>query len=585
MESPSEPLEREPIQYIEPTLLFTTQRIKIGEGDFFSEVAVSELVKKDQPLLEFTNTEQFEEYIVQKQPIETGGNCYFSEDENVLFSSIAGYPKIEYRNSFKLATRILHISVEPLFRITSDRMKCSISIHPPLENAHSLADEDLYELIAREGITSGLIPDQIQLAEEIIQQRLLEFNVIVFAKGKKAVNGTDAYLKFEMETGPLPGKILKDGTIDFRERKIFVPVSKSQVIARKVQPTQGTSGKTIMGERIDPKPGIDIAVNTLKDATYSLKTRKVTATADGVLSIVGDTIIKVCSRQEIMSDIDYATGHIESRNSVLIHGSVQPGFRIKTDGDLEIRGSVMSTQISSLSNIVIKSGITGKNSSVTAEGDIDIYFIEQGKLQAGSNCIIRKQSYYSRIIAGKNIHCTKDSTIVGGKVIAGGNLILGSIGSANASPALICAGVDGHRLLQYYDLQKKLIEQQEGLIQWLQMHKGSANARKIRKMEKGVEDTKLELLRMNMIPGTGIYSRAAEGDNPKKLRGEKYSDKGGIDIAEIYIEIYGIVYGGTKLQIGNRTLKIEHTIANRLFKLNDTLTEISAHPLKHRKSR
>lgn len=582
MDSPNEPPEREPIQYIEPKLFFTTRRVPIGEGDFFSEVAVSELVAKDQPLLEFENPEQFEEYIIQKQPIEIGDNCYFSEDENVLYSSVAGYPKIEFTNSFKLQTRILHISVEPLFRMTANRMKCSISIHPPLKDAHSLADESLDELIAREGIISGIIPERVKLAKDIIKQRLNEFNVIVFAKGKEAIHGTDAYLKFELETGPIPGKILQNGSIDFRERKIFVPVSKSQIIAQKISATPGTSGKTILGERIDPRPGQDIAVSTLKDATYSYKTQKVTATEDGVLSVVGDTIIKVCSRQEIMSDIDYETGHIESRNSVLIHGSVQPGFKITTDGDLEIRGAVMSTRIVSLANIVIKSGITGKNSSVTAEGDIDIYFIEQGKIEAGANCIIRKQSYYSEIIAGKNIHCTKDSTIVGGKVIAGGNLILGSIGSANASPALIAAGVDGKRLLAYYDLQKKLIDQQEGLIQWLQMHKGTANARKIRKMEKNVEDTKLELLRMNMIPGTGIHSRASEGDNIKKLRGEKYSDKGGIDISEIYIEIYGIIYSGTKIQIGNRTLTLEHTIANRLFKLNDNLTEISAHPLRRR---
>lgn len=583
MEStPEHSEQQDQIEFVEPIQLFSSLKMIIGEDKFNNDVTVSELVHKDQQLFEFTNTDQFKVGEVERQPIEIGANCYISDDKNAVFSATMGYPKISFNLSPELETKILHVSVEPLFRITTDRMKASIAIHPPLPNCQSLVDENLEKLLDKEGIVSGIIPENLKSAQEYIKLGLKEFNVLILAIGKKPVHGTDAYLKFEVETGPIPGKLLKDGSIDFRERKIFVPVSNGEVIATKIPATTGTSGKTVLGERVDPEPGRDIAVNTLKDAAYSIKSRKVTATADGVLSVVGDTIIKVCSRQEIMSDIDYNTGHIESRNSVLIHGSVHPGFKVKTDGDLEIRGAIMSTRIESNANVVIKSGITGKNSSVTADGDVDIYFVEQGKIYSGSNCIIRKQSYYSNIIAGANIRCTPKSVVVGGQVIAAGNLTLGNVGSTNASPALICAGVDGKRLELYNSLKKKLIEQQEGLIQWLQMNKGTAKARKIRNMERAVEETRLQLVRMNMIPRTGIYSRAGDDVDDHRLKGKDYSDEGGINIAEVYIEIFGIIYAGTQLRIGNRTMTLEHTIANRLFKLNNPLTEIAAFPLRRR---
>lgn len=574
MKAASAQPEHNVIHFVEPSLFFSSIKMEIGERSSGEEITISELVKKDQLLLEFNCSELSKDINFIKQPVTIGANCYLSADCNQVFAAVTGYPKILYTPIADKETTTLHISVEPLFRISADGMKAAVAIHPPLAECQSLKDFDIYQLLAEEGIIFGIDNAMVEKARKCIHAGHPEFNIIILATGVKPCNGTDAYLQFEVETGPIPGKILEDGTIDFRERMIFVPVSKGQVIAKKIPPTHGTPGKTVRGERVEPESGKDIAVNTLKDATYSSKTKKVIATNDGVLSVVGGTIIKVCSRQEIMSDIDYATGHIQSRNCVLIHGSVQPGFKVRTDGDLEIRGTVMSTTVSSQSNLVIKSGILGKNSTISALGDADIYFIEQGEIECGGNCIIRKESYYSTIIAGKNILCMPKSAVVGGKLIAAGGIKLGSVGSANASPALLAAGVDGKRLMQYTELQKNLAEQQEILIRWMQLLKGTSNAGKIKKMERELENTRQQLQKINLIPGTGRYSRPEEGD--------EQSDGGAIVIQDITIEIHGIVYAGTVIQIGNRSMTLANTISNRQFKLNDTFTEISALPLRRR---
>ena len=576
MISPSTPPQDNVVHYIEPYRLYTSIRMEIGESIGGEEIMVSELVRKDQLLLEFPNLIAPETNEHQKQPVALGANCYFSADHNQVFAAITGYPKVTLSPVEGKDTEILNISIEPLFRISADGMKAAIAIHPAISGTRSLKDFSLTELIAEAGIIYGIDKAMVDKANKCIRAQLPEFNIIVLATGTKPRDGKDAYLEFEVETGPVPGKILEDGTIDFRERMIFVPVTQGQVVAKKVSATRGTAGKTVLGERVEPQPGRDIAINTLKDASYSSKTKQVTATSDGVLSVVGDTIIKICSRQEIMTDIDYSTGHIHSRNSVVIHGSVQPGFKVTTDGDLEIRGTVMSTAITSRANIVIKSGILGKNSTISALGDADLYFIEQGEVECGRNCIIRREIYYSTVIAGKNILCMPNSAVVGGRLVAAGNIILGNVGSTNASPALIAAGVDGRRLIQYNDLQKTLIEQQDSLIKCIQLHKGTSRAGMIKKLEKEIETTRLQLQKLNLIPGTGRLSRPDDDD--------EFSPSGGITIQDIKIEIHGIIHAGTVIQIGNKSMTLNNTISNRLFKLNDSFSDIAPLPLRRRRA-
>lgn len=539
-------------------------------------IIVSELVRKHQPLLEFPDLTGSDSKEIQKQPIILGANCYFSADQNQVLAGITGYPKEMLCPGNGKEGPSLHISVEPLFRISPDRMKAAIAIHPVITGKLSLKDLSLAKLIVEAGIIYGIDKTMVEQANKCIRAQLPEFNIITLATGTKPRDGKDAYLEFEVETGPVPGKIFEDGTIDFRERMIFVPVTQGQIIAKKIPATKGTPGKTVLGERVEPNPGRDITVNTLKDASYSSKTKQVTATSDGVLSVVGDTIIKVCSRQEIMTDIDYTTGHIHSRNSVIIHGSVQPGFKVTTDGDLEIRGTVMSTTVSSRANVVIKSGILGKNSSITALGDADLYFIEQGDIECGRNCIIRREMYYSTVLAGRNILCMPNSTVVGGKLIAVGSIILGNVGSTNASPALIAAGVDGKRFIQQTELQKTLIEQQDTLIRCIQLHKGTPQSGMIQKLEKDIESTRLQLQKLNLIPGTERLSRPDDDD--------EFSPSGGITIQDVRIEIHGIIHAGTVIRIGNKSMTLANTISNRLFKLNDSFSEISPLPLRRRRT-
>lgn len=570
--------------HIEPTICFTTDKIKIGENYPMEKLPVTELVKKDQVLVEFTDTDLPETDKLLRRSVIAGANAYLSEDKNQVLAEITGYPRIDFCPAQESEEKLLDVSVEPLFHLSKDMMEASIIIKPLLYNYTTLSSEDLYRLLTSAGIMSGVVYKQLNLTKECVRKGFTDSDRIMLARGKEPIAGTDAYLKFKLEIGPIAGELLKDGSIDFRERKIMVPVSAGQVIATKVPATKGTPGVTVLGESIAQRPGLDIKVKTSDDAVYSPENRQVSATSDGVLSVVQDNVIKVCSKQEIPGDIDYSTGNIESRSSVVIHGSVFPGFQVKTGGDLEIRGSVMSTQVSSLANIVIKGGIIGNASSVTASGDVDIHFIEQGQIRCDGNCVIRKQCYYSHISAGGNIRCEKHSTIVGGELISEGNISLGDAGAQGADPVFIAAGVIAQRLFLSRKLRQRLEEYQASIIQRLKGYTGVARTKKLRSLKGGIEEMKLQHLRINMIPGTGLYSRSSEETDTTQpgqtVTQNAQTDTRIADISRISIDFYGTIFAGTLLQIGNRTLTVKNTIARQRFKLDDTKSHILAMPLR-----
>ena len=569
------------LQYIEPTICFTRNKMKIGENYPMEKLPVAKLVKKDQVLVEFSDSDFPETDNLARRSVIAGTNTYLSEDNNQVLAETTGYPKIAFCPVQESEEKVLEVSVEPLFLLSKDGLEASIVIKPLLYNYTTLSSEELYQLLTSSGITTGVNYKQLNFVKKCIRTGHTDADCIAVAKGKEPVAGTNAYLKFKIEIGPIPGKLLTDGSIDFRERKILVPVFRNQIIASKVPATKGTPGVTVLGEPIVQQHGLDIEVKTTDDATYSPENLQVSATSDGVLSVVRDNVIRVCSKQEIHGDIDYATGNIESRNSLVIHGSVLPGFLVKSGGDLEIKGSIMSTQVSSLSNIIIKGGIIGNSSSVTASGDVDLHFIEQGRIRCKGNCIIRTQCYYSHISSGGNIRCKEHSTIVGGELIAEGSISLGDAGAPGADPVFIAAGVVAERLYQSRKLQQRLNDYKESIVQRLKGYTGAARTKKFRSLKNGIEAIRLQHLRVNMIPGTGLYSRSTE--TPETNLAGTLNDqakRGGVDIKSISIDVHGTVFAGTSLQIGNRTLTVEDTMTRQRFKLDTAAKHIVAMPLR-----
>ncbi len=566
-------------KYLDPELYFTQKLITIGDPDSGEQVKGTQLVKKGQLLADYPNYLRLKKKGFEKSPIEPGEFTEFSEDGASLIASATGFPKTRFIDQDDDSPQSLLISISPLVKISYDRMQAILEIQPSIPEVPSLLGENLQEIIAEAGVTFGLDHESITQAQQLIDGEVFDFEKFTIAHGEYPGEGSDASIQYELEIGPLAGRPLEDGKIDFRDRRIMVSVLKDQHIATKIPAVAGSVGHNVIGEEIEPKTGKDIKVKVSGDAEFQPETNMVLTTKDGALTVVNKDTMKVSTKHIVSGDVDFKTGNVESGNCVKISGSVQPGFKVDVGGDLEIGGSVSGGSVTCAGNVVIKGGITGQNTNISSDGDVDIKFIERGTIESGGIVVVRKQSYYSDISAASDIRCQKSSKIIGGVIMAGGNLTVGDVGAANCEPAILAAGIDVERYTLYNELQQQLLAKQEEIIQTMQLLGRGARSKKIRKMEEVEDDLKLKLLKLNLIPGTELYSRVGKGANREQMDDEDPLYQTGIAIEKIRVEIYGTIFAGSKILIGNRSATLSKNVSKRRYRLSKNLKRIMAIPI------
>ena len=571
------PTEPSAAKYVEPRLHFIRRQISRGSTENEEKVTVSQLVRKGEVLADFPASSQLKNKGLLHVLLEAGEHVVFDEENSALVADASGYPLV--RTFETDGPDILKISITPVIKLSNNRMQASLVLHPVAADAPLVRNEDLDDLIAEAGIVAGIDHEALANARLRIAGPLDDFEEIPFARGEFPGEGQDAVLRFEVEIGPLAGYLQDDGTIDFRERKIMVAVSEGQHIATKIPAVAGKDGYNVVGENIESKSGKDIRVKVQGDARFLARENRVMATGDGAMSVVPPDTIKVASKVTIAGDVNYTTGNIASENNVVIKGSIQPGFNIEAGGDLEIGGAVSNASVTSDGNIVIKGGITGTSSTISADGDIDLHFIERGTLKSNGVIVIRRQCYYSRVEAAADIRCHRSCTILGGILLAGGNLSVGAVGAENCEAATLGAGIDPGRYVLFKQLQKELAAQQEEIIQALQLLGRGGREKKVRKMEKAADETKQKLLKLNLIPGTDLYSRIGKGKERDDLDEEDPLYLKEVDIENIRIEVHGKMYAGTRILLGNRTAVLSQDVENRRYRLSKNLKRIMAIPL------
>ncbi len=516
-----------------PQVLFQTEPISI-DGE--ETVESAEIIRKGAPLIRLIPPDDPDEMVPPCALIE-GENSYLSDDRTVISSRVDGFPTLTRSNEQGIEQYLL--SITALCHISSDKMTADISLFPPVKGGIELHADLVKEILIENDVRFGYHKKHIQKLLDTCKANKCKLLRKPVARGLLPMNGQDSFLRFAIEIGPLPGKILGNGKIDFRERKMFVGVKKGQTIATRIPATAGTPGLNVCREQVKQIPGKDLPVIVSDDANYNEKTGIITASKNGILSMVGDNSIKVCSKQVISGNIDYSTGNIESLDAVEISGTILPGFKVVTHGDLLLGGNARSATIECKGNLVIKGGIRGKQSTVKVDGDADFSFMEKGRLRVKGNVIIRKQAYYTKIMVDKDIICTEKSQIMAGELLCGGNMTLGSVGSSNSPPALLAAGVSPGRYLRYRNLRSQLYDNTEELTFFLQRFGLTKKVPERKSLEETIRLLRREMRQLDLIPGAIKSER------------DQYIDT-------ISIKVQGSLFAGTEIQIGNATKTIHY---------------------------
>ncbi|MDF2904093.1 MAG: hypothetical protein K0S25_1731 [Bacillus sp. (in: firmicutes)] len=313
------------------------------------------------------------------------------------------------------------------------------------------------------GIVFGIDEEAIKKAvKNAIESGSCEMLVV---QGTRPTNGTDAKL-LKLVDNDAKGRPadLEHGRVDFKNLNLFTIVTKGQILAERIPHTQGSSGMNIFGDTVAAKPGKPFMIPAGKN-TQIIEEHKVVSLIDGQFSMIGNKMT-VTPTIEIKGDVDLSTGNITFNGSVIIRGSVQMGFEVKAEGDIEVYGSISGGTVEG-KNIIVKAGIQGmQRGIIKAKEDVKASFAENAQIVAGRDIMISEAVLHCNLSAGKKIVVQgKRGMIAGGIAVAGEEILVKIAGNQMDTVTKLEVGINPMLREEYSTAKKALKKSEEDLDQ------------------------------------------------------------------------------------------------------------------------
>ena len=358
--------------------------------------------------------------------------------KNVKFDKMTGTYK-STTNGYVFYDELKSVSIIPVINV-SDKWRGVMVLPPQKILKKQLGLEDIQAIIS--GIPIKLMVNYDKVAE------LVEYNMkynegvmCVFVEGKKPIDGNVQKIILDYDFSIDTGKESESGAIDFKERGFIHNIEAGIQIAHFMPEKPAIDGldiyDTVMEANYDEDPCYKLGKNVTVDPDGIV----IRSGIRGILTNHNNTL-SVSTVAEI-DKVDLSTGNIEVNGSLIIKDNVAPGFIIKTEGDILVRGNIEDAQIECAGNLIVSGGIIGgTNSSIRVNGKIFSSFIRNAN-------IVCKGDILANQLVNAEIACNDRVVVLEGKgVIIGGNIkaLNGvwakSIGSMSESKTTITVGRD-----------------------------------------------------------------------------------------------------------------------------------------------
>ena len=340
---------------------------------------------------------------------------------------------------------------EPTIEIllSRDKMEATLQVDRP-RGCRAVTLDEVMEKVKQTGIVYGI--DNAAITAALAKSG----NTVVCAKGLSPVNGENASITYfiDLESKGRPAE-LDDGRVDFKNLNMFIVVQKDELLAEKVPATPGTAGIDIMGNEVNAKPGKDVVLPTGKN-TYGVEGLRVHAAQAGQL-VIANNKLTVIPLIEVKGDVDLSTGNINFVGSVVVKGSVQTGFTVKAEGNVDIAGNV-SGGIVEGQNVTVRMGVQGMSKGyIKASENVITKYAENATIQAGRDVIVSDVILHSKVSAGKRVIVEeRRGLIVGGQISAGEEIRAKTIGAHSATNTDIEVGVNPALREEYQSARKEI---------------------------------------------------------------------------------------------------------------------------------
>ena len=423
--------------------------------------------------------------------------------------------------------------------VTSDEMKATATINPPSLGGADITVEQIKKALNQQGVVAGISDEKIQA---LIDKPKYNEPVVV-AEAVLPVDGKDAYITYNFETdrSKIKAKQAANGQVDFKELNLIQNVVAGQPLAQKMLAEQGKAGKTLYGRYLEAKNGRDIQLPLGKNVRVDTDGRTILADANGQVLLIND---KICVEPIMeVEGVNIKTGNITFLGTVVVKGAVEDGFNVKASGNIEVSGTVGKCTLESDGDIIVSSGIIGRDEGkIVCGGSLWAKFIQNTTVQVEENIIVTDSIMNSEVSAQKKIILNgKRAQITGGNLFATEAVIAKNIGSeGGGTETVISVGFDPRAKKRL----EELLENQNNNIKILDdLELNIATLENMKKVRKSLPKEKEEsLINLNEQKNEIIEENIQYNEEIERIQARLRELK---NIGKVYAQ--GTVYSGVKI--------------------------------------
>lgn len=343
-------------------------------------------------------------------------------------------------------------------RETADHMKLMITLYHP-ETPGDVVDLSELELEARK--LKIILPiDKETLSAYIEEEKYNEEFPLI--KGQYAINQKPDFVEYHFKTEKdFTPEVDEQGNVNYHKLNVIANVKKDQHLATLHPGEKGQSGINIFGKELKPAMPKKVVLRRGKNVKIDSTNTKLFAEVDGLVKLDDGRVI-VNNTYEVPNHVGTSTGDIEFEGSVVVHGNVMTGFKVKAKGDIEVMGVVEGANVEAGGNIILHRGIQGmSNCKIVAGGNLQARYIENADVVCGGN-IHSEAILHSSVTAKEEILVEgKKGMISGGTVRSGTEIKSNILGSHMGTVTNVEVGVDPFVWEEYNKLIKELPKMKE----------------------------------------------------------------------------------------------------------------------------
>jgi uncharacterized protein (DUF342 family) len=327
-------------------------------------------------------------------------------------------------------------------RISRDGMLATVTLTARPDQVEPACGEDLARLLGSAGVRFGIV-EQATL-DALIADWVAPVDDVIVAIGKHPTAPTDDEVTLEFDPDPQPQpEIGEDDRADFRELGLLQNVSAGDVLALRIPGRPGNPGVDVYGREVAPKPVRYLPLPAGRGTVVSEDGLQLLASGEGQVVLGRDGRVAVLPVYHVKGDVDFSTGNIDFRGSVVVMENVLTGFTVKATGNIEVRGIVEAANLVAGGDIIVRGGIQGSTrSSVVADGSVRARYLQNATVRAGTDVIVDDSIMHARVTGTRVRLIGRRALLVGGSTQAREAVIARIIGSHLATRTPISLGPD-----------------------------------------------------------------------------------------------------------------------------------------------